>query len=283
MWTWSKKLHLSVTVRGVRFEATVNETTQASLSLDFSTQVGSSAKLLQPFLLQAINDQGLHLDEFEQCDAAVRGSSLVVSLGGLSDESLRRVMSLILTDDPERPAQRQAASSARTAASAPDPAARASKRYLETVNRIIDDLEKAGRRATSYSRTATWHDNFAAKIDKLPTADVDPQLLDYGESISSKLRALAASLRGVAVDVNSQQRSVTYNMQVDPGWEAANVWGGYSYRAPSVNVTSNLQEVRERQAQAVAKGAKERLQIWTMIREERSQTMRRLKAQYPDI
>ena len=37
-------------------------------------------------------------------------------------------------------------------------------------------------------------------------------------------RALAASLRGVVVDVNTQERSVTYNTNYDPGWGAVSIF-----------------------------------------------------------
>jgi hypothetical protein len=58
---------------------------------------------------------------------------------------------------------------------------------------------------------------------------------------------------------------VTWNVNVDPGYAAASWWGAAGYRAPSWQATSNLQQVRERQAQAVTRGAQQRLDIWQMI------------------
>ena len=274
-------------LRGVRFEATVADKTTAQLVIDFSQDVSSEA-YLQRLALQVISDQGLHLDEFEQARAVVSGKTLALELGELSDESLRRVLSLILTDspgssapgEPPTPASDATTNTARTVPSAD--AAHASRRYFTSVNRIVDDLRKAQRRSSNYARTATWHENFADKIEKLPTADVDREVLKYGDSVAAKLRALAASLRGVAVAVDTKQRSVTYEVNYDPGWQSGNWWGSYSYRAPSVNVKSNLAQVREQQAELVQGGTNEREQIWSMIDEERSQTGALIQTKFPE-
>jgi hypothetical protein len=155
-----------------------------------------------------------------------------------------------------------------------------SKKYLARIDRSLADLKSSLRRAKDYERTAKWHDTYAEKIDDLPIAGVDPELLEYGSSVSSKLRALAASLRGQAVEVNTQQRSVTWNVNVDPGAVAASWWGGAGYRAPTWQATSNLQEVRQSQAAAISNGSEQRLAIWQMIDDEAAQVRLRMSQKY---
>jgi hypothetical protein len=156
----------------------------------------------------------------------------------------------------------------------------ASQKYFTALDRILKDLQKANRKATNYARTATWHENFAGRIAALPTESVDPELVEYGARTASNLRGLAASLRGVAVDVQAQQRSLVYDVQATPGGEYFSIWGAYGYRTPSVNVSSNLRDIRERQAQAVAAGGQDREQIWRMITDDRAQIARRMREKY---
>ncbi len=76
---------------------------------------------------------------------------------------------------------------------------------------------------------------------------------------------MAASLKGVAVEVDTVGKSLVWKSTFDPGYTEANIWGGLGYRAPSVQVDSNLQQVREKQADAViaAKRAARRPGRWS--------------------
>jgi hypothetical protein len=136
----------------------------------------------------------------------------------------------------------------------------ASRRYFNAVNRIIDDLDRAHRRGSSYSHTAQWHINFADRIDHRPTEGVDPELLTFGRDVSSRLRALGDSLHGVAVEVDRLDRYLVYNVYAGPagGW-------GYSW----ATVVTNLEDVRAKQAEAVSAGQPVRSKIWQLILEDR--------------
>ena len=84
----------------------------------------------------------------------------------------------------------------------------------------------------------------------------------------------------MAVEVDIVQRTLVWNSTYDPGYAEANVWGGYGYRAPTVKYDSNLQQVRERQAETVIRGEKLREQTWQMIHEERSTMSEKVKTRY---
>jgi hypothetical protein len=158
------------------------------------------------------------------------------------------------------------------------------------VNRNIDDLEKARGRASNYARTAQWHTNFADRIDRLPTAGVDPALVKYASDISGRLRALAASLRGTAVQVNALDRSVVYNVEqhqvyqngFDWWWGGARTaYGPYTYGQPvETTVTSNLEEVRGKQAEVVQASEPDRTQVWNLILEDRAQLEREMVGKF---
>jgi hypothetical protein len=282
------------TLRGVKLTVRVEESTQAELRMDFGRKVGEEGQYAKPLLIELLNDMGAAIDELD--DAAVEVDERTVTLRmPLSDESLRRVMSLATAPPappgPPPPATEQPPTPPSTGSTGAD--VTASRRYFNAVNRNIDDLGRAYARAKSYARTAQWHQNFARRIDHLPATGVDLDLIDYGQSMSAKLRALAASLRGVAVQVNALEKSIVYNVYYDPGyggWGYSPVWWGWRGwgwsgpewygQAPRTEVTSNLQEVRAKQAEVVAASAPERDQIWQMINEERAAMQRTMVGRY---
>jgi len=268
-------VQLLASLLGVRFEVEIGMETQASVQFDFSTDVAPEGRLLQPLFLEVLAELGAQLKDFENAAVRLNGQSVLLRTT-LSDTGLRRVLSLIHSP---RPAPQQAPVTAASntpvdrgrSLTSEGNNSRASKKYLESVDRVLDDLEwTAETQGEDFVQTASWNDSFARKIDNLPHNNVDPKLLAYGSSISAKLRALAASMRGVAVDVDTQQDSITYQQHFNSGWSTYNFFGGWGFRPASVNVTSNVQQVRQNQARAITQGAKEREQIWQSITAERN-------------
>jgi hypothetical protein len=289
-------LDLMSSVQGVCFSADVDEFTRARLTVDFNKQPGNSAKLLKGLALKIISEAGLHVSELDEALISIEGNRLVLSMPNFSDASLRMVLSLITPSapvptaapavvavkdkpaTPNIPAPKPDRTSTTSSPSFPD--ATASLRYFRSVNQCLDDLQTANRRNSDPGQFATWHENMARKIDKLPTRGVDPGLVDYGSQMSERLRAVGASLRGIAIEVNAAQNSIVWNSTYDPGYAEANFWGGYGYRAPSYQVSSNLQQVREKQADAVVRGAKDREAAWVVINNERQRMTQQVNAKY---
>ena len=148
------------------------------------------------------------------------------------------------------------------------PDSEASQSYFTSVYQILADLEKMNRKASDYNRTATWHENFARKIDQLPVRGVARELLTYGADVSSKLRSLAASLRGVPLQLNRLENSITYDVKYNPGFVAQNWWGAVGYQQSNYDVRSNSGQIRGEQATAVAAGAEQREDIWRMLADQ---------------
>jgi len=269
-------------LRGVRMTVNVTTVNQARLELDFTEPVEAATPFLRSIVIAALNDSGIALDALETAEVTTDGSAVVLSTE-LPDDQLRMLLSLVLAPRaiPDRPlAAARPPAQTPPAPPAPNPGTRsartttpdaaASQRYFNTVSRAIDDLQRSSSRGTDPGRVATWHDNFAGKIEHLPTAGVDPALIEFGAQVASRFRALGASLRGAAIDVNTQQQSVTYDVHYDPGWAAVGFWGQMGYKAPSANVTSNLAEVRQRQAAAITRWTEQREQVWSLIQSDRT-------------
>jgi len=170
-----------------------------------------------------------------------------------------------------------------TAAATNEPALNASRTYYMSVNQIMDDLEAMAKKGGNYNKTATWHDNYAKKIDDLPIRGVDPDLLTWGTTVSSNLRALAVSLRGVPIDVKMLEGGLTYNIQYLPaGYRNNNwsVWSTVSYQPEYVNVETNQAQIRGEQAKAIAAGAKQREQVWQLLLADRQQVRIKMQAKF---
>jgi hypothetical protein len=279
-----------MTVRGLRLDIYVTDDIRAALTLDFKNPVGNDADLMKAILLEAMGDLGVGLDSFHASKVTNDGNSIRLA-APLSDEDLRRLMTLVLTPHPVQsppstlpsPPPPTTAKGSTSAPTPPRPSPRVSSdnnvKYFKAVDQILKDLTRANRNAKDYARTATWHDNFASKIDQLSTLAVDPDLVAYGTSVSSKLRSIAASLRGVGIEVNTLNNAVVWSTKVNPGWEQVG-WWTYGYQPATWETTSNLAQVREQQAAAVAAGAKDREAVWTMINNERAQVMEAMARKY---
>jgi len=272
-------------LRGVGFYVTVDRTTAARVTIEFETEARGLAESVAAVFRHLVDDLQLSLDELPKATITAKSQSVTLTMN-LSDESLRRVMSLITSVSPSVRASDESVPSVPLAPEARPPRVSveltASKRYFRSVSQAIDDLERVNRKANDYAKTATWYENFARRIDQLPAAGVEPELLEFGQRVSDRLRALAASLRGQSVSVNAEQQTLVYNYNYDPGWAAASYWGAVGYRAPTFQFDSNLKQVRERQAAAVVKGSGQRIAIWNLITSDRSKTEQLMRRKHGD-
>jgi len=306
-----KLISLISTLQGARLTINFDNETRAEIEFEFGEDVGTVGGYIKPFFLEILSDLHATISDFDKSRVRTIGKSVILQTK-LEDENLRRIMSLILTPTPEHQSDKEKPEISVTKPPETDPQTPkinpnetsskttssrvridfdASEKYFSSIDRILADLTKANARAKDYQRTATWHDNFARKIDYLPLTGVDPELIKYGQIISRRLTALAASLRGEGIVVDTQQRSVVYDVNVNPPTTGYNPWGGWrrgwgggwgnwNYTPGSWNVSSNLREVRQKQARAAAEGGKERAQIWGFINEERNSMLQKMREKY---
>lgn len=281
-------------LQGAKLELIVDTETEATITLNFLENIGAAAKTVKAVFVEALAERGALLPEFESAQAEVRADAVILRTK-LSDASLRQLMGLLLsatpasvtldsleaatpaTAEPVKPTPTPAAPKSQS-----DPLER-NRRYYRSITQVVDDLRTRDRKATNYTRTAVFHESAAERIEKLSLVGIDQDVADYGARTAANLRSLAASMRGQAIKIQAGNSSVVYNAQFNPGgtaWQPGWGWGGFHYQQPSVNVTSNLTEVREKQAQAVAAGAGEREQIWQLLDGDRAEMRRVLLERY---
>lgn len=275
--TTGRLTELCMALRGIRLGITVGEQMDARLSVDFGIDVGKDGNAVKFLLLEVLGDLGASIDALEKCQVTAQGKSVQLT-AKFEDEDLRRVMSLATSPHAgvmEKPAETPSVSDV-----TPRVSSEASRKYFKAIDQILSDLQKANARAKDYAKTATWHANFADKIDQLSTTSVDEQLIQFGQFVSAHLRALAASLQGEGINVNTIQQTLTYNnVNITPSTYNGGLWVG-SYTNPWVTSTNNLETVREKQADAIRAGAKDRDQVWVMIGDERAKVYDAMKQKF---
>lgn len=276
---------LLASLRGVSFHATIGESTSAEVVLEFGEAVSGSGGAVANIFRHVMNDMHLSLEEFDSASVAEKSKSVTLSMN-LSDESLRHVLSLITMPQPSHRSNDETVSTEQIAPREDiprvTPELSESQRYYQAVSQVINDIDRINRKGNSNSRSATWLDNFARKIDDLSTAGVERELLGFGRRVSDRVRALAASLRGQQVQVNTEQQTLVYDVDYRPGWVSGSYWGVVGYGESSYKITSNLQQVRERQADAVTRGSNQRIAIWNMITDDRAEVGTLMREKYGD-
>jgi len=275
-------------LQGVAFFAQIEDDTDARIDLIFSDNLPNEGERLKALLLEMLSDQRLVLEDFRDGKASVREAVLTVK-AKLSDAGLRRILSLILSPYPESPNYSgavapkvvgQPPAEPETPQLRPAEIIRKNREYYIAVQRALKDLQFSANWSANYAQAAGWFERYADKIDNLPRAGIDQELTDYAADVSSKLRALAATTRGMIVDVNAAQATLTYSTNVGygGGWGGGWGWG----MAPQWNVTSNLAEVRTEQAKAVTNSAKQCEEIRKYLLDQSAAIRRRMEQKYGD-
>ncbi len=258
-------------VRGLTIVINFDDKTMAEFRLDFADKPADWDKQLTAFVPKFINEIGASLDEFNQAKIQFEDKSLVIKTE-LSDASLRQILSLVTSFSVNvSPAMAKVSPKATAELTS-------TLRYYRAVNQVIDDLGRyKNRKQTDYNNAALWYESFATKVDKLSIQGVDDEMVQFGMSIASKLRALASSLRGLQIQLDAYE---SYMSVVAVGAPPANPWtyryGGLS--APAME--SNVGTLRTRQADLVAKTAPDREKVWTVIEQDRSLIRRKMAEKY---
>ncbi|AWM41659.1 hypothetical protein GobsT_72600 [Gemmata obscuriglobus] len=263
-------------VKGLTFSAKVTDAVAGKLVVDFPEDVNRYKGVLKDLFLEMIDGYGVSLAGLEKWEATFTDKTMTLS-GPLSGDDLRRIVSLFAFPRPE--------GTDAPAAPGDAPSAGATQRYLRAADAILTDI-KYVKDSSDYGKTATWHDKAAAQLEQLSRRNVDPAAVDAAHQAAQGLRAIAASLRGVPVDVTAAaSKGYSYTQWgVYPNWgwpHYGGWWGGYrgAIVAPQ-GVQTNLPQVQGEMAKVVADDHKRRIATWSKIDQTMSDARRKLGEKY---
>ncbi len=197
-------------IRGVMLGITLQDKRFGRIKVDFEQDVSSLNEIAKPMLLEVLRNQGAMIDEFETWTGGARGKEITLS-GFLNESGARRIMSLLDTPPALQPPPSATESPAEEPAAGEDSlVALSTQEYFQNVQRLLDDL-RGRRRSTEFvtwGQVATWFDRYARKIERMPIANVDPEMLDWGAWVASSLRDAEAAMKGIGVRSGIRQSNL---------------------------------------------------------------------------
>lgn len=236
-------------IQGLTFTADVTDKVAGAVRLDFAFDPSPFRGVLRDLFLELLADQGAVIPAVEAWEEKYEGNSLTLS-GPLSGPDLKRVLSLFAFPGAT-PEEHPGAAADRVSVAA-------TRQYLGAVEAILADVRRT-REDRGYEKTATWHEKAAAQIEQLNRRAVDPAAVGAAEAAATRLQAIAASLRGLPVDVENLQRQ-----QYAYSFRAGGLFWGWSPFAPSF-VQTNVPEIQKQIAKTVEADKEKRAGLWAQI------------------
>lgn len=266
--------------KGVRFSIRVEKGFDAELAVTFGDDASKFADVLPEAVKEILGVCGYPPDEFGQWQTNMTSDGVFMR-GKLTPMGFRRALAIV------RPSNVPPSVLEHDLASPQGPQAAVTKRYFLALEKQISDAQALAAKSSSYNSAANEFERFAKQIERLPRANVDPDLQNAAARICLMLRAVSTSYRGAKVDYDSLEAQKKSEFWVNPGGAyAAGGWGwgggfgaGY-YHAPSFWTSNNYQEVNEKQVKAVGESRKDRDKILTDLSQELTTAREQLAARY---
>jgi hypothetical protein len=205
---------------------------------------------------------GAAIDDLDALEAKAAGKSVIL-YGKISEPTLRLVLSPFIK--PTTVIQHQPVESPGGGEQL-DPVILASMRYYRSVDILLDSLKK--QRPRSFSQQAQWYKKTADNIDDLPILNMDDQLIEYGQAVSSTLRGLGNTSQAVGAQNKTLEGNMKEQFVVVPGaynYARCGYYGGYAYSVPRVEVQNNYTQVANMMATNSNTEGALRQQTWRNI------------------
>jgi hypothetical protein len=253
-------------LRGVRLAANVSDASiRLVIALDSSVQPGVKPEVLKDVVVELVERAGAGLQDLRAATPAVELNRFTLTLN-VTDDELAHITGLVLPPPPPTGdvAKIGVVSGAVTR--------EATARYVAAADRVVSDLKKKYEKATDYPQTALWHDTAARRLASLSVLGADPKAIGYVQGTAQVLHEIGESLRGVPVQVGRLQQSAYYIDNTLPNVVWYPRWGFrftpywmWNYGT----VSTNLPEVRAKQAEVIANDKENRAKLWGLIDSQR--------------
>ena len=248
-------------LKGITFEMKVNQDVTGKLNVDFDKDASVLRESAKPILTGVLNAAGMRMDDLQSWNAVVVGKRVTME-GKVSAQSLRRLLSIVQSPIPAvTVAAPPAAAAPGDAAASP---AAASQKYYKVICATLDGFSAQN----SASDSAMWARSAAKRIEKLPILNVDPQLVQWGTLVSTKLKQAGATMGMAQTEINSRVAGV-----MDPGYSIGYYDNEGNYTSDVSRVDSENASRQRRQAalEQRAQAQQQAVQILGEIAETRPQ------------
>ncbi len=188
-------------VKGLTLGITVRDGIYGAVKIEFNEDISSLKPVAKELATAIFNRAGLHLDEFDTW--AIDSDAHQLKLAGdMSRQSFQKVLSIVDAGSHE---STQYASTDEMEGSGYDDPVTVTKKYFDTVNSLVDQLQPRMSAGQAYTRNSNWLKRYADKLDELGTLNVDPQMIDYGDFVSQSFRD--ASMLLIQTNESAQEKN----------------------------------------------------------------------------
>jgi hypothetical protein len=265
-------------IQSLRLEIAVTDAISARMTVSFGADVAPIAASAKAILQEVLAKHGARIDDVENWTTEAKGTTITFH-GPLVELEFRQIISLLVPPPPQLDNGQVEANNPL----APEIRLQASQRYFQLIQKKLDGLKNPSDKAQrEYDAYALWYQKAADCISQLPTANVDAELLKYGQLAVDSLNAIAASARGEEVQVQKADGSFKFGiMNFGPsygplyrgGGGRRGGWGG----GGGIYLDTNIADINQAKAKAYEQGTQARNDIWMNLM---SETDRTKKAMY---
>lgn len=259
------------TVKGMTVAIKITDKIEATLTVEFGGDPRRFQRTLPELFRELIEGQGMAIDGLEAWAPSFTATTMTLK-GSLTTSDTKHILSLFAF--PQAPGE------ADPNVKGSEPSASMTRRYMTAVDTVLADIRKM-RESPNYDRMATWHEKAAAQIEQLSKQGVDPLAVDAAFQASKRLRAIAASMRGVPIDVNALQSQQFYSSRPQIGMFPTRGWWGWQpFLMGPAQVETNIPQIQEKISKVVAEDQKKRVEAWSQIERTMVDTRRKLSEKY---
>lgn len=251
-------------LQGITLTVDVSNAITGKLRVDFNSSAAPLRPVAKDLVLSVLDDFDARIPDVDSWSGVTQNKSIVLE-GDLSTDGLRRVASLLempsttFSDLKDvEPVESDSADYART-----------SQRYYRSVAALIEDLRKT--LDDTRDNHALWMERYGRKVDELPILNVDPDLLDWGATVSESFRSMG----------NVERKSGTR-----AGVRKSAVYGDYAYSGYNgsgyYNQTYQRASQRRNQIkrQEDAKSSEFRFDSWKQLEDSQAAIRRQMTERY---
>jgi hypothetical protein len=221
------------TLKGVTLEVIIKDEADGRLVVDFGADISNSmiATSGKEILIDVLSTAGLMIDDLNSWNGRADASRFILQ-GKLSGNGIRSVMRLINTPIGSFVTSEKSLSSG----TSDSQMAYTTQQYFRSIQQVMAQIDEITKRDDmAISRYAKWFSRWADEIDALPILNVDPQMLDYSQKLSTSFRQCSEAIAGIRIQAGSR---------------GAQVWNGVGEYYMWTNEQSNVRNAMRKDEQA---------------------------------
>jgi hypothetical protein len=228
------------TVQGIRIGVRIGEQPSGMIVIDMRGDASIAESFAKPLILQFMADRGGAISDLQSWTAKAQGHEISLA-GKLSKSGLRRLLSVVdSAADENSTAEAQV-----SPGELPAIQAKASLKHFKTVTGMADDLKADMKSSKNLASTSLWFDKYARRIERLPTLNVDEELLKYSAFVANQLRQASLASKTMGIKSGVRQAQITGS---DVSYDAGTRWGSYGYYGPGYG-TDPYAEARAKESE----------------------------------